>query len=63
MALAVKAADRLHKLQCALVAGEDFKRKYLKETAAWYLDFSPEIPKAAKQLADSLDTPDAELPF
>lgn len=56
IALAVKAADRLHNLQCALVTGNEFKRKYISETLEWYLDFSPEIKSAVKILADSLDT-------
>lgn len=63
MAFAVKAADRLHNLRCALVTDTEFKRKYIFETVDWYLDFSPEIPKAVKKLAESLDTPLAELPF
>ena len=62
-AFAVKAADRLHNLRCALVTDTEFKRKYIFETVDWYLDFSPEIPKAVKALAQSLDTPLAELPF
>ena len=63
MAFAVKAADRLHNLRCALVTDTEFKRKYIFETVDWYLNFSPEIPKAVKKLAESLDTPLAELPF
>ena len=57
IAFAVKAADRAHNLECALVAGEAFKRKYVLETMQWYMDFSPEIKKAVKRLAESLDTP------
>ena len=63
MAFAVKAADRLHNLRCALVTDTEFKRKYIFETVDWYLNFSPEIPQAVKKLAESLDTPLAELPF
>ena len=63
MAFAVKGADRLHNLRCALVCDTEFKRKYIYETVDWYLDFSPEIPKAVKELAGSLDKPLAELPF
>ena len=63
IAFAVKAADRLHNLRCALVAGEDFKRKYILETIDWYLGFSNEIKTAVKALADSLATPMAELSF
>lgn len=62
-AFAVKAADRLHNLKCAIVADTEFKRKYIFETVDWYLDFSPEIPKAVKALAQSMDTPLLELPF
>lgn len=63
MAFAVKGADRLHNLRCALVCDTDFKRRYIFETVDWYLDFAPEIPGAVKQLARSLDRPIAELPF
>ena len=63
IAYAVKAADRLHNLQCAIVTDEEFKRKYILETAHWYLDFSPEIRKAVKSLAESLETPMSELSF
>ena len=59
----VKGADRLHNLECALVTDVEFKRKYLLETVDWYLDFSPEIKKAVKRLAESLDTPISELSF
>lgn len=63
IARAVKAADRLHNLRSALVADEDFRRKYILETVDWYLDFSPEIPHAVKQLVNSLEKPLAELPL
>lgn len=63
IAFVVKAADRLHNLQCALVTSAEFKRKYILETVDWYLDFSPEIRKAVKRLAESLNTPLAELSF
>ena len=63
IAFAVKSADRLHNLQSALVAGEEFKRKYVLETVDWYLDFSKEIRIAVKILAESLDTPILELSF
>ena len=63
IAFAVKAADRLHNLQCAIVTDEQFKRKYILETVDWYLDFSPEIRKAVKMLAESLKTPMTELSF
>jgi len=54
MAMAVKAADRLHNLRCAVVADEKFRRKYIAETEAWYLDFHPEIPQALEALRQSL---------
>ena len=63
IAYAVKAADRLHNLQCAIITDEEFKRKYILETVDWYMDFSPEIRKAVKRLAESLKTPMAELSF
>ena len=63
IAFAVKAADRLHNLQCAIITDEEFKRKYILETVDWYLDFSPEIRKAVKRLAESLETTMAELSF
>ena len=63
IAFAVKAADRLHNLECAIITDEEFKRKYILETVDWYLDFSPEIRKAVKRLAASLKTPMAELSF
>lgn len=55
MAFAVKAADRLHNLRSAVVADDDFKRRYILESIDWYLDFSPEIRAAVKQLAESID--------
>ena len=63
IAFAVKSADRLHNLQCALVTSAEFKRKYILETVDWYLDFSKEIKIAVKTLADSLDAPILELSF
>ena len=63
IAFNVKAADRLHNLQCALVTNEDFKRKYILETVDWYMDFSPDIRNAVKRLAESLQTPITELSF
>lgn len=57
MAKAVKAADRLHNLQSALVTSQEFKRRYILETLDWYMDFSSEIPKAVKALAQTLTQP------
>ena len=59
----VKAADRLHNLRCALVTDEDFKRKYILETLDWYMEFSPEIRKAVKALAESITPPMTDLSF
>lgn len=63
IAFAVKSADRLHNLQCAIVTSVEFKRKYILETVDWYLDFSKEIKIAVKILAESLNTPILELSF
>lgn len=63
IAFAVKGADRLHNLRCAFACDDEFKRRYILETIDYYLDFSPEIPKAVKALAQSLSSPIAELPF
>ncbi len=63
IAFAVKAADRLHNLQCAVVTSEEFKRKYILETVDWYLDFSSDIRVAVKHLAETLKTPMTELSF
>ena len=54
IAFAVKGADRLNNLRCALAADEKFKRRYIKETEEWYMDFSDEIPKALEVLKASL---------
>ena len=63
IAFVVKGADRLHNLECALITNVEVKRKYILETVDWYLDFSIEIKKAVKRLAESLDTPMSELSF
>ena len=63
IAFAVKAADRLHNLNCAIITDEEFKRKYILETVDFYLDFSVDILNAVKRLAKSLKTPMAELSF
>lgn len=57
MAFAVKGADRLHNLRSAFDADNTFRYKYVLESIEWYLDFSPEIPKAVKELSDSLHEP------
>ena len=63
IAFAVKCADRLHNLQCAVETSVEFKRKYILETVDWYLDFSKDIRLAVKKLAESLNTPIVELSF
>ena len=63
IAFAVKAADRLHNLQCAIITDDEFKRKYILETIDWYMDFSADIRSALKRLAESLEIPIAELSF
>ena len=63
MAFVVKSADRLHNLECALVTSVEFKRRYIFETVEYYLDFSLEIKKAVKRLAESLEFPISELSF
>lgn len=54
IALVVKTADRLHNLRSAVCTDEAFKRKYIAETKKWYLDFSPEIEVAMKELAATM---------
>ena len=62
IARVVKAADRLHNLRCALVTGEDFKRRYVLESVEWYWDFAPDIPDAVRALAQSMEAPIQDLP-
>lgn len=54
IAFAVKGADRLHNLRSAFVTSTEFKKKYIKESIDWYLDFCPEIPEAVKALSDTI---------
>lgn len=54
MAFAVKCADRLNNVQCAVDADAAFRQQYLEETLQWYWDFSPEIATAAEALAQTL---------
>lgn len=54
IAFAVKGADRLHNLRSAFIADMDFKKRYIRESIEWYLDFCPEIPGAVNALADSI---------
>lgn len=57
VAKAVKAADRLHNLRCAPEADEAFRRRYVAESRAWYMDMSPEIPEAVAALEATLNDP------
>ena len=54
IAYAVKGADRLHNLQSAFCANEKFRKKYIRETLDWYMEFRPEIPKVVAELNESL---------
>lgn len=63
IAFAVKGADRLHNLRCAVCTSEDFKRRYVLETLDYYMDFHPDIPTAVKALAQSMESPIAKLPL
>lgn len=40
LAKMVKLADRLHNLRCAVVADENFRRRYIKETEKYYLNLA-----------------------
>lgn len=57
IAYAVKGADRLHNLRSAFAADIDFRRKYIKESIEWFLEFRPEIPEAVKALCESIGEP------
>lgn len=63
IARAVKAADRLHNLRCAVDCSEDFKRKYILESIDWYLDLDPEIPRAVHALSETMEHPIRDLSF
>ncbi len=63
VARVVKAADRLHNLRCAVLAPEDFKRRYVLETLDWYTDFSPEIMPALRDLSKTMEHRLADLPL
>ena len=60
IAFAVKRADRLHNLHCAVVAPEAFRRRYIAESREWYADFSDEIVAAADALETTLTDPELE---
>ena len=56
IAKAVKAADRTHNLKSAIHADEGFRKRYIKDTMQWYLDFRPEIRDLVDDLAKSMNT-------
>lgn len=57
IAFAVKTADRIHNLSCAHEADEGFRKRYIKDTLDWYMDFSPEIYILVKKLNETLSSP------
>ncbi len=57
MAFAVKGADRLHNLRCAVCTDDSFKARYIIESKKWYMEFNSEIPKAVEHLRKSMDNP------
>lgn len=57
IAYAVKGADRLHNLRSAFAADTEFRRRYIKESIEWFLEFRPEIPEAVKALCESIGEP------
>lgn len=63
VARAVKAADRLHNLECATVCDKDFKKKYIDETAEYFTDLDPDITVAAENLLESMDLSEDELAY
>lgn len=63
IARVVKAADRLHNLRCAVLAPEDFKRRYVLETLDWYMDLAPEIAPAVRHLASTMEHSIYEMPM
>ena len=54
IAFAVKGADRLHNLLCAVECNDGFKRKYISESTEWFMDFNEDIPAAIDRLKESL---------
>lgn len=63
IALAVKLADRLHNLECSVVADVQFRKKYIKETIDYYIplskksNFEYKLSKAVEDLAKTLEKP------
>ncbi len=61
MAAAVKAADRLHNLRCAVEADRAFRHRYILDSIKWYTDFSPEIKIAIRELIATMDGVDYDF--
>lgn len=55
IAFVVKGADRLHNIRSAYCTSRRFRKKYVKETNDYYIDFTPEIKPAINELEKSLD--------
>lgn len=55
IAFVVKGADRLHNIRSAYCTSRRFRKKYVKETNEYYIDFTPEIKPAIDELEKSLD--------
>ena len=55
IAFVVKGADRLHNIRSAYCTSKRFRKKYVKETNEYYIDFTPEIKPAIDELEKSLD--------
>ena len=60
MAKAVKIADRLHNLRCAVNANEAFRRRYIMESIQWFVSLSDEIKTAVIDLNNTLEIPFTE---
>ena len=56
IAFAVKGADRLHNLLCAVECNDNFKRRYISESTEWFMDFNEDIPLAVDRLKKSLNS-------
>lgn len=63
IALAVKVCDRIHNLECAVVANARFKKKYILESIHYYIEldkstkYAGQIRSAVIRLSDTLKHP------
>lgn len=55
MALAVKLADRLHNLRCAVLCDRAFRAKYVAESEMWYAPLDEEVARATEELKETLE--------